>query len=165
MVIGTIVVMVMAILFGMVGFYYLAIFMVVALLPGLIAYMTDVKPGKLASKTVLVMNISGLFPVVVSIMTGGVPDAAARAALESPQTWLLVYGFSFSGWLMVFMIPQVIKLYLEIQAEFLIKKMRFDQSQLEKEWGAEVKKVVERREQMVKALAKKGKTAAAQPKA
>ncbi len=156
MVMGTIAITVMGIVFGVLGFYYLAMLMVVALLPGLLAYMTDVKPGKLASKSIFAMNMAGLFPVVVSIFTGGNPDVAAQAALTDPQTWLLVYGFAFSGWFLIFMIPQVIKLYMDMQADFRVKLKLNEQESLVNEWGEGVKKALAKRDQLVRAIKKRG---------
>jgi hypothetical protein len=132
------IVMALGIGFTIIGHYYLAMLVAVGLLPGFVAYTTDTRKGRLASKTVMALNIAGLMPPVAGVLLSGTPDQAALSAVENPTTWLLVYGFSAIGWGLVYLLPHIASLFLEIRADVVVRKLETRQKELLEEWGERI---------------------------
>ncbi|MCB2081753.1 MAG: hypothetical protein H6908_01810 [Hyphomicrobiales bacterium] len=118
-----------------VGLYYVFVLIVMGLLPGIISYIVDKRPGKFASKTVFMFNLSGLTPQIAAAFRSGSPDTTALALLTNPYTWLMPYGFSAFGWGMVFLFPQIALLFYVLKAEYTIGKLQHFQKTLLDEWG------------------------------
>ncbi len=110
-------------------------FLVMAMLPSIAAYVTDTRPGKFASKTVIAFNLSGALPHLAAIFA----DGSALSSFSDPKVWLLVYGFAAFGWGVVFLIPHIMQLYLEIRAGYTVKKLQLFQEKLTSEWGDGIK--------------------------
>ncbi len=140
LIIITVVLTVLGVWFSSMGMYYFALLFMVGLLPGLVAYITDTRHKKLASKTVMAFNISGIIPPVTSVFLSGSPDQAALSAISSVETWFMIYGFAFIGWAMVYLVPHITQLYLEIRADFMVKRLEARQKELLEEWGERIKR-------------------------
>jgi len=111
----------------------------IGLLPGIVANISDGRPGRYASKTVMAFNISGISPHLAAIISSGSPNNTAISILSDPKSWLLIYGFAAFGWGVVYIIPQITHMYLEIKASYKSKKMHQFQEKLVEEWGEEIK--------------------------
>lgn len=123
-----------------IGWNYVFYVLLIGLLPGLVANFTDIRPGRFASKTIIAFNLAGLVQPLKTILVAGSPNQAAQSILIDPQNWLLVYGFAAFGWGIVFLLPHIALFYLEIRANYLIKKMKKYQEELLEEWGEDIKK-------------------------
>lgn len=121
------------------GFTYLIVMVVVSILPAMVASIVDRRPRKHASKTVICFNLAGLFPSMFDIMMSTDPDVAAQQQLADPFTWLMVYGFAGFGWLVVYLIPQMVFLYLVVRSDHSIAKLEKKRKDLVEEWGERVK--------------------------
>jgi|GEM_PF-3032035 len=116
------------------------IFLFIAFLPSLASILWDKKPGRFGSKTVSAFNITGMFPYILAAYNSGSPDVVARDAMIDPKAWLLIYGFAVLGWGVVFLVPRITLVVLELRSRFMISKMQKFQDSLSEEWGEEVKK-------------------------
>ncbi len=116
------------------------LFSFLAFLPTLSSSLWDKKPGRFASKTVGAFNLTGMFPYIFAITASGSPDIVARNTLYDPMSWLLIYGFSIFGWGLIYLVPQLTLIFLEIKSKYTINKMEKFQEDLLKEWGDEVKR-------------------------
>lgn len=114
-------------------------YVVIGLLPGLVAGVADARPGRLASRTVLAFNAAGMMPHLASILSAQAHNQSAMSLLMEPKTWLLVYGFAAFGWGVIYVIPQIVRIYLDVKAGYRIKKMQAEQEELIEEWGDGVK--------------------------
>ena len=121
------------------GFTYVVVMIVISLLPGVVASIVDRRPRKFASKTVLCFNLAGLLPPLFDTFMAPNPDAAAQRLLADPYTWIMVYGFAGFGWLVVFVIPQMVFLFLVVRSDHTIKKLEARRSELVEEWGERVR--------------------------
>ncbi len=115
-------------------------FISIAMLPGIVAQITDGRPGRFASKTVMAFNVAGISPQIEAIFSSGSPDSTAISLFSNPSVWLLIYGFAAFGWGVVFLVPRISHLYLEITAKYTTKKLAHFQEKLVEEWGDEVRK-------------------------
>lgn len=123
-----------------IGMQQVFIFIAFGLLPGIVAIITDGRPGKFGSKTVMAFNLAGMMQFLAAIFMGGSPNQTANEILYDPRTWMLIYGFAAFGWAVIFIIPHIVQLYLEITATYTVKKLRTFQDALAGEWGDGVKK-------------------------
>lgn len=122
-----------------VGMIHVFAFFGIGLLPGLVAAITDGRPGHFASKTVVAFNLAGMLQFLAAIFVSGSPNQTATEVLYDPRTWVMVYGFAAFGWAVIFIIPHIVQLYLEITSAYTIKKLRHFQESLATEWGDGVK--------------------------
>jgi magnesium-transporting ATPase (P-type) len=129
-----------------IGLTFVAIVVIVGLLPGITAHILDRRKGRAASRTVFAFNVAGLTPQIVTILLSGNPNNTAQQVLSNPFTWLWIYMFAAFGWLTVHLIPQIAYLVLNLKAEFLIKKHEEKQEKLIDEWGEAVTGIVEKQE-------------------
>ncbi len=137
--ITTILVMVVLSVLIFIGFTHVAIIVAAGMMPGIVASILDSRPGKYASKTVLMFNLSGMLPQFASIIMSSAPNTTAQGMLTNPYTWLWVYMFAAFGWVLVHFIPQIVFLYLSLRAEYTVKKLHGFQDTLLNEWGEEIK--------------------------
>lgn len=121
------------------GFTYLVVLIVISLLPSGVAMIVDRRPRKFASKTVTCFNLAGLLPALFDTFMASDPDIAAQQQLADPYIWLMVYGFAGFGWLVVYLIPQMVFLYLVVRSDHTIAKLEKRRKELVDEWGERVK--------------------------
>jgi hypothetical protein len=115
-------------------------FISLALFPAFSAIILDRKPGRFSSKILCSFNLTGLCPYVIAIFSGGSADSAAIGILYNPLSWLVIYGFAAVGWGIIYIIPQITLVFLEIKSKLMIKKIDDFQQKLVEEWGEEVAK-------------------------
>jgi hypothetical protein len=123
-----------------IGMRQVFVFILIALLPGIVAGLTDTRAGKFASKTVIAFNVAGMVQFLGAILMGGSPNLTATEVIYDARTWMQIYGFAAFGWGVVFAIPHITQLYLEITATYTVKKLKKFQDALVDEWGEAVKK-------------------------
>jgi len=141
MVIVTIIVTVIGIGMSSIGMTVVFAFLFVGMLPGMVTGILDGRPGRFAAKTVVAFNLSGISPHAAAIFSSGSPNTTAQSIFNNPTVWLLVYGFAAFGWGVVYLIPHITQLYLEIKANFTVKKLHNFQDKLVDEWGEDVKRL------------------------
>ncbi|MDX1949336.1 MAG: hypothetical protein SFT90_02400 [Rickettsiales bacterium] len=128
-----------AVLFTWLNMRNVFFFVVLAFMPSLLSILWDKKPGRFASKSVSAFNFTGAFPYILSIFLSGSPDSTAINSLYDPLAWLLIYGFSGFGWGVVYIIPKITSLIVEVRSKIMIAKMEKMQTELIDEWGEDVK--------------------------
>ena len=121
------------------GFTYLVVLVVISLLPSGVAMIVDRRPRKFASKTVTCFNFAGLLPAMFDTLMASDPDVAAQQQLADPYIWLMIYGFTGFGWLVVYLIPQMVFLYLVVRSESTIARLEKLRKELVEEWGDRIK--------------------------
>lgn len=139
MLIVTIIVTLIGVGMSSIGLGIVFAFLFVGMLPGIVTGILDSRPGRFAAKTVIAFNLSGISPHTAAILASGSPDNTAVSIFTNPTAWLLVYGFAAFGWGVVYLIPHIAQLYLEIKANFTVKKLQYFQERLIDEWGDNVK--------------------------
>lgn len=121
------------------GYTYVMVLVVVSLLPAMVANIVDRRPRRWASRTVLFFNVAGLLPHLFEILMSHDPNAVASRLLSDPYIWLVVYGFAGFGWLFVYIVPQIVFLFLVIRSDHTIRKLEAKRQELVDEWGDKVR--------------------------
>lgn len=116
------------------------VFCVGALFPAILCMLLDRKPGRFSSKILCSFNLTGLCPYLIAVFSSGNADASAIEITHNFTTWVVIYGFSAIGWGVIYVIPQITLVFLEIKSRYMVKKIDSFQQELISEWGEEVAK-------------------------
>lgn len=113
----------------------LAIVLVAALVPSMVARMVDSGPGRYLTFAVLSFNLVGALYFVHLVLTQGNSLAAAMMVLRDPIGWLAALSGAGCGWLLYLAMPPLIAKMAEAQSALRMRRVHRDQSQLVSEWG------------------------------
>ncbi|MBL0319411.1 MAG: hypothetical protein IPP74_09035 [Alphaproteobacteria bacterium] len=114
------------------------LFMLLALMPGIVAYSVDKTFNKYASKCICTMNFTGFMPSIFEIFNSHDPSAYGKIVLLDPLNWLISYTAASCGWLLVWSIPQITMLIYISRSDSRGKRLHNSQERLIEEWGQEV---------------------------
>jgi hypothetical protein len=118
--------------------YYAFAFFALGMLPAIMALVIDRGVNRFASKTVLALNFAGILPFLFDIAQSPDKSFAAQQRMFDLWVWLLVYSAAGMGWLMIWLVPQIMVAVFAFRVEYKIKRFRNRQEELRKEWGDEL---------------------------
>lgn len=118
---------------------YAFVFVILALMPTIVAFAIDRRNSKAASNTIGAFNMVGLMPYLVELMQSGIEASAkAQLMLTNINVWFVVYGSASMGWILVWIVPQVTGSYFVYREDVKVKRYLKEQRELYEEWGAKV---------------------------
>ena len=109
-----------------------------AMVPTIVALLTDQDPEKYATLTVGPLNFCGVLPMAITLWSGENSLTQALRLLSDPVNWLMMYGAAGLGWMLFYMIPPVVAAFVVRRHEAEIARLTEHQEKLVEEWGAEV---------------------------
>lgn len=115
-----------------------SVLVLAGLAPTIVAFLIDRDPEKSAAMTVGAMNLCGIAPFVVQLWQRGHEMAVTLRLLADPATWLVMFGAAAIGWLLYFLIPQLVAAFLALRNEAKIRDLEERRSLLVADWGPEV---------------------------
>ena len=117
------------------------IFIMLAMVPTLVAYFVDNHPGLPLFKTVGACNIATLLPVIEPMLDAIVHSEAIKPVelMSNPMNWLIVYGGAALGWALVFLCKIIGSFIMTIIYEYRIVSLERTQKKLIEEWGQNIK--------------------------
>jgi hypothetical protein len=107
------------------------------MLPTVVVFLVDARPGRYLFRTVGVSNAAGVIPFLSGSLNYGSNAGVIVSPVGSFDTWLTIYGAAGAGWFMVLGVPMLWQIFFEM---VLIMKMRRYQTAREaliKEWDLE----------------------------
>ena len=113
----------------------LAIVLVAAMVPSLVARLVDASPGRYLTFTVSSFNLVGALYFVNQVFTMGNSLDAAGRVLQDSIGWLAALSGAGCGWLLFLAMPPLIAKMAEAQSALRMRRVHRDQSQLVSEWG------------------------------
>lgn len=116
----------------------LCVFIMVGLLPALVAYMVDIQPGKNTSATVFFFNLAGLTIPGMKFINGEISLTIIKALEISNLA--IVYTFATMGGFIVWLVPKITVIIVDYKNERRAIRIREKIASLTDEWGAEVRK-------------------------
>jgi len=135
--VGFIILMVMC--GAMVPFVYPTLFLLVGMLPTVVALFTSGNDKQGASITAVgAMNAAGLSPFIIDLWQKGQTMENALAILRLPETWFVMFGAAVVGHLILFAVPQAITSLTLARAEARIKLLKQHLETIKTTWGADV---------------------------
>lgn len=114
------------------------LFLSLAMLPTIVAYIIDRSPQKYATFCVGGMNFSGSFLYLMDLWAGERSVSSAMALITDVWTLLTILSAAAFGWMLFVAIPPVIATVLTVMAQRRLSLLRTTQLQLVQEWGESV---------------------------
>jgi hypothetical protein len=113
----------------------IAIVMVAALVPSVVARIVDSSPNRYLTLTVLGLNLVGSLYFVHQVLTLGNSLEVVALVLQDSIGWLAALSGAGCGWLLYIAVPPVIAKMAEAQSALRLRRVHKDQTQLINEWG------------------------------
>ena len=113
----------------------LAIVIVAALVPSVVARLVDGSPQRYLTLTVLGLNLVGSVYFVHQVLALGNDLGATAMVLQDSIGWLAALGGAGCGWLLFLGVPPIVAKMAEAQSTLRLRRVHKDQAQLVKEWG------------------------------
>ena len=115
------------------------IFLPVGMLPSIVAYIVDRRPGKLAFQAVATFNLSGMLPYLGElIFIHHNSPSAVQQMMGTGIVWLKIYSVAAMGWIMIFILPYLTNALLRGIYSGRVMRLEMVQKKLIKKWGQEV---------------------------
>ena len=116
----------------------IAIVMVAALVPSVVARIVDTHPNRYLTFTVLGLNLVGSLYFVHQVLTMGNDLEVVARVLQDSIGWLAALSGAGCGWLLFLAMPTLIAKMAEAQSALRMRRVHRDQTQLISEWGEAV---------------------------
>jgi hypothetical protein len=113
----------------------IAIVMVAALVPSVVARIVDASPNRYLTLTVLGLNLVGSLYFVHRVLTMGSSLEVVALVLQDSIGWLAALSGAGCGWLLYLAVPPLIAKAAEAQSAMRLRRVHRDQTQLINEWG------------------------------
>ena len=113
----------------------IAIVMVAALVPSVVARIVDTHPNRYLTFTVLGLNLVGSLYFVHQVLTMGNDLEVVARVLQDSIGWLAALSGAGCGWLLSLAVPPLIGKAAEAQSAMRMRRVHRDQTQLINEWG------------------------------
>jgi len=113
----------------------IAIVMVAALVPSVVARIVDTSPNRYLTLTVLGLNLVGSLYFVHRVLTMGSGLEVVALVLQDSIGWLAALSGAGCGWLLYLAVPPLIAKAAEAQSALRLRRVHRDQTQLINEWG------------------------------
>jgi membrane associated rhomboid family serine protease len=113
----------------------IAIVMVAALVPSVVARIVDTHPNRYLTFTVLGLNLVGSLYFVHRVLTMGNSLEVVALVLQDSIAWLAALSGAGCGWLLYLAVPPLIAKAAEAQSAMRLRRVHRDQTQLINEWG------------------------------
>jgi hypothetical protein len=107
----------------------------VLLLPAIIVYLTDDGEGRATLRAVLLFGAAGSLRPLLALWTGGHSMGACMSLLSDMAVPALAWSAQGAGWLLAQMIPLLVRVTLEAQANVEIARIRAERTKLAQAWG------------------------------
>jgi hypothetical protein len=116
------------------------LFVLLGLLPSIVASFTDHTPRKDAFKTVLACNLAGMMPFLVSMVRRHGDFGTFQTIMTDPSVWLVVFSCAFGGFVLIFVCRYIAYLMLGITYQGELMVLENVQKKLLEEWGPQIKR-------------------------
>jgi hypothetical protein len=113
----------------------MAIVLVAALVPSLVARLVDSSPRHYLTFTVLSLNLVGALYFVHELLTMGNSLDVLPVVLQDAIGWLAAFAGAGCGWLLFLAMPALVSKLAEAQSALRMRRVHRDQTQLTEEWG------------------------------
>jgi hypothetical protein len=127
-------------IFAIIAIQFAFLFILLAMLPAIMAWFMDRTPDRSAFKTVFSCNLAGLLPSIMPIIkqAGSMKYQNIAGVMGDPKIWLMIYGGAAAGWCLVFLCRLIANLVITVRTEYHILGLERMQKKLAAEWGKRV---------------------------
>lgn len=127
-------------LLGIIGLGALPVtlILIAGLIPTLVMAFTDRNPARHLTVCVGALNLVGISFVVLQMVKKGYGLDYALQLLIRPENWAIMLGGAALGYAIHTVIPPLVAQVLAAMAEGRVGKLKTNQQDIKKSWGAEV---------------------------
>ncbi len=113
-------------------------FVIIGILPAVVAYYVDVTAERYAFKTILAANLCGIMPFLEKMLITGPSSAVLQSIMGDAINWLIIYGSAMMGWLLVQICPSLAQTMVIGFHQSQVSRITHLQTKIVGEWGKEV---------------------------
>ena len=116
------------------------LFLLLALMPSIMAYFVDTTPNKNAFKIMFSGNISAALPTLLPMVKGAMNMRKfdITSAMQDPMVWLFIYLGAAAGWGLIYLCKYIASFVVAMSFEYNIRSLENVQQMLIEEWGKEI---------------------------
>ena len=115
-----------------------AIFLMIGMLPTIIAVITDRTSGRNKSFVIGSLNFAGCFPYLLGIWVNHDVADLSLEYLSKPETIVFIYGAAAIGYMIYWFVTLIVSTILIQRSKIRLKKIDEEKLALEKRWGMKV---------------------------
>jgi magnesium-transporting ATPase (P-type) len=118
------------------------LFILISLLPSMVAYFIDNDEHLSTFKTVLAANSAALLVVIYPMISDSMQFKAIEplGIMRDPFNWLIVFSGAALGWCLIFLCQYATRFFLVISDEYKLRQIEAQQKVLLAEWGDDIKR-------------------------
>jgi hypothetical protein len=116
----------------------LCILVVAGCLPTIVAVLVDRHRRRYLARTVGAMNLAGVLPGALKMWMVGISFHSLMQVINSPVSWLVMYGGAAAGWALYFVVPPIVSMVFEVNTDDTKRRLEARAKALIEEWGDEV---------------------------
>jgi hypothetical protein len=113
-------------------------FIIIAILPSIVAYYVDVTAERYTFKTIMAANLCGVMPFLEKMLIAGPSNAVLQSIMGSALNWVIIYGAALMGWLLVQICPTLSQVMVVGFHNSQAARIQHLQKKILSEWGNEV---------------------------
>jgi uncharacterized membrane protein len=132
---------IMLILFCLVSMAFLRtgfIFIIIAMLPSVVAYYFDQSDHRYTFKSIFYCNTAGILPYLAQLIQYGPRSSNIQGIMDHPVTWMVVFGSATGGLLLTLLGPIIGEILITSLHQTQVRNLQRAQKRIEKEWGSEI---------------------------
>lgn len=120
-----------------------ALFLMLGLLPSLVAYYTDNDESLTVFKTIFACNFAAMLPVIEPMVEAGLAFKPFNsfAVLSDPVNWLVAFSGAALGWCLIYLFQFIARFLVAGAYKHQIAGLEATQKALVKEWGKKIQKI------------------------
>lgn len=117
------------------------IFILIALLPCMVAYFIDRDEYKSAFRVVLLCNVAALLPSLLPMLSSAIHMERydVMKLVTDPIVWLVIYAGAAMGWCLIFLCRFIARFIIILYFDYQIGALERFQNKLLVEWGDRIK--------------------------
>lgn len=117
------------------------LFILLALMPAIMAYFVDIEPGKNTFKVVLAGNLSASLPTLVPMINAMTSNRKfdMSSVLMDPKVWLFIYMGAGVGWALIYLCKFISRFVVTVSFEYKVSSLENIQLMLVEEWGERIR--------------------------
>lgn len=114
------------------------VFIIIGMMPSIVASFLDVTRKRYMFKSVLACNLAGMMPFIGELLRHGPNSVTMQNIMGDAGNWVIIYGSALIGWMMVRGMPMIAYSFINGFHSTQIMRLRGNQKRIENEWGPEV---------------------------
>lgn len=116
------------------------VFLGLAMLPSIVAFIVDRTPYRYAWVSVTGLNFAGVAPYLMKLWFEAHSLSNALHIVSNPFDLIVMYGAAGLGWVLHRSIPPMVNAWLDVTSQRRLGQLRDIQRRLISEWGDEISK-------------------------